>query len=623
MTASWGRHVMFGLLLILVLALTSACDDSIEGTSTMATGESAAVHATAGTIAFLSSQIPGQIHLLNANGSSNQVLTRNPYDFESEPVWSPDGRKIAFVSDRDGEREIWVMNADGRGRRQLTHNDADEHDPDWSPDGRQIAFERNDGLHDEEIYVVNTDGTGERQLTANETNDYSPSWSPDGRQIAFASDRGGGRSDIFVMKADGTGQRSLTRTRAGGDRPSWEPNGRRIVFECGAADLCMMSSTNGGGFRRLARGPAGEMLAPTWSKDGRKIAFVSASSQSRDFPYGDIYVMNANGEQQRRVTRDGISGNPSWSPGGAIAYDSSERGRSGYTDKSRVWAMKGDGKSKHTLTPTMSIYRGAPAWSPDGRTLALPTGSLIHLIDAGGTNPRRLTRGGAPSWSPDGRRIAFEDDGIWIIGADGKGRRHLKKRGDYPAWSPHGQRIAFTVDEAYGAGPLYVVNANGTGTRRLTARRVGWFDWSPDGRRIAFATWQDVAYGDAEIYVINADGSGERQLTDNDDVDIDPQWSPDGRRIAFVSDRDSSDSVLLKGEIYVMDTDGENQRRLTHNSVPDGSPAWSPDGRAIAFVGGSSDGAIVVINADGSGVQLIAQNAAAPTWQPAPGPMAP
>jgi Tol biopolymer transport system component len=619
MKASRAQQVLFGLLLILVPVLTSACDDSTSGTSTGTTGEAtSAVNASSGTIAFLSSQIPGQIHVVRADGGGDRVLTRSTFDLESQPDWSPDGRRVAFVSDRDGDLDIWVMNADGSARRQLTRNDTYEYDPDWSPDGRQIAFERNDGIHDEEIYVISADGTGERQLTSNDVNDYSPSWSPDGRQIAFASDRDGDRRDIYVMNADGTDQGSLTRTRAGGDRPDWEPNGERIVFECGDADLCVMSA-DGGGFRRLARSMAGQMLAPAWSKDGRTIAFVRAAFPIRDFPYGDIYVMNADGSMEQRLTRDGISGNPSWSPRDrTIAFDSSEQGRSGYTDKLRVWAMSGDGKSKRTLTPAMSMSVEAfPTWSPDGRTLALTTGSVIHLMDADGTNPRRLTRGSAPTWSPDGRRIAFEDDGIWIISADGKGRRQLRKRGVYPTWSPNGQRIAFTVDEAYGAGPLYVTNANGTGTRRLTARRVGWFCWSPDGRRIAFATWQDVD-GDAEIYVVNADGSGERQLTDNDDVDIDPQWSPDGRRIAFVSDRDSSDSVLLKGEIYVVDPDGENQQRLTRNSVDDRSPAWSPDGRTIAFVGGSSDGAIVVINVDRSGVQLVAQNASAPTWRRIP-----
>ena len=114
------------------------------------------------------------------------------------------GDRIAFISDRDGNHEIFVMNADGTEVRQLTDNDSEEGFPSWSPDGKQIAFvSYRDGEF--EIFVMNADGTEERQLTDNDSDSDStfPSWSPDGKRIAFSSDRYG-EDAIFVMNADGT-----------------------------------------------------------------------------------------------------------------------------------------------------------------------------------------------------------------------------------------------------------------------------------------------------------------------------------------------------------------------------------------------------------------------------------
>ena len=119
---------------------------------------------------------------------------------------SEDG-KIAFESDRDGDLEIFVMNADGTGVTQLTNNDADDWHPVWSPNGKQIAFQ-GDRDGDDEIFVMNADGTGGTQLTDHDADDWGPVWSPNGKQIAFQSDRYGD-DEIFVMDADGSNVVSL------------------------------------------------------------------------------------------------------------------------------------------------------------------------------------------------------------------------------------------------------------------------------------------------------------------------------------------------------------------------------------------------------------------------------
>ena len=115
---------------------------------------------------------------MNADGSGLRNLTPKPWAPDAAPAWSPDGRKIAFASERDGNSEVYVMNADGSGQRNLTRNPALDGDPAWSPDGRNIAF-RSTRDGNTEIYVMNADGSGQRNLSHNpKAFDGSLAWSP-------------------------------------------------------------------------------------------------------------------------------------------------------------------------------------------------------------------------------------------------------------------------------------------------------------------------------------------------------------------------------------------------------------------------------------------------------------
>ena len=127
---------------------------------------------------------------MNADGSGKRFLTR----YASLYAWSPDGRKIAFGTWRDGNEDIHVMNADGSGQRNLTRTrNLLNEGAVWSPDGRRIAFTRlssRDDTPNAEIYVMNADGSGQRRLTRNPWEDLTPAWSPDGRKIAFSGVQG-------------------------------------------------------------------------------------------------------------------------------------------------------------------------------------------------------------------------------------------------------------------------------------------------------------------------------------------------------------------------------------------------------------------------------------------------
>jgi Tol biopolymer transport system component len=143
---------------------------------------------------------------MNADGTKQTRLTVNSAD-DSHPVWSPDGTRIAFDSDRDRNSEIYVMNADGTKQTRLTNNGAPNFEPAWSPDSKKIAFSSGKMEGNIWIYKIDSDGTNETRLTNNKQ-DVSPWWSPDGKKLAFYSLQEGERVpyDLYTMDADGSNQ---------------------------------------------------------------------------------------------------------------------------------------------------------------------------------------------------------------------------------------------------------------------------------------------------------------------------------------------------------------------------------------------------------------------------------
>jgi TolB protein len=157
---------------------------------------------------------------MNADGSAQSNLAPSPSTNESGPAWSPDGRTILFTTDRDGNEEIYAMNADGSNPRNLTRhplNDGRDGGYAWSPDGRKILFATNrdrnrgrDGKVATELYVMNADGSGQRRLTRTSEWEFVHSWSPDGRRLVFGRFPSKPRWAFFVMNADGSGVRKVT-----------------------------------------------------------------------------------------------------------------------------------------------------------------------------------------------------------------------------------------------------------------------------------------------------------------------------------------------------------------------------------------------------------------------------
>lgn len=252
------------------------------------------------------------------------------------PAWSPDGRHIAFASDRNGSLDIYVMKADGSDVRRLTDDPLEEFDPSWSPDGRQIVFTSSRNASKPRnrrwwLSIMNADGSARSRLYQDSrqahVSDNSPSFSPDGRGFVFNSRRSG-LPDLYIMDADGS---SVTKP-LGRDR---------------------------------------DRRAPSWSPDGRRLAFTGSDRRG----YGDdaVYVLDLEGGRVERLSeRRSVYFEPAWSPDGEwIAYI-------GYADDgpalSHIYAVRPDGTGETILvraTPERFGQRlEAPAWSPDGTRIA-------------------------------------------------------------------------------------------------------------------------------------------------------------------------------------------------------------------------------------------------------------
>jgi Tol biopolymer transport system component len=257
------------------------------------------------------------IYSMNADGSNQKAVIPAPLPprrlpVYGNPVWSPDGSKIAFAvaPDYGREHEIYVMNADGSSIIRLTNNTVDDISPAWSPDGGMIAFVSSDESLGNGIYVMNVDGSNLARLTNTDRRGESPSWSPNGRSILFSAYDGVSR--IYIMDSNGENQRPLTNNQYWSNfSPRWSPNGNKITFSSsqhGLEEIYVMNS-DGSNEVRLTnnRNYDGQ---PTWSPDGNKIAFTS----NRDARF-EIYVMDIDSTNQTRLTYSGVpeyANVPSW-----------------------------------------------------------------------------------------------------------------------------------------------------------------------------------------------------------------------------------------------------------------------------------------------------------------------
>jgi Tol biopolymer transport system component len=237
-----------------------------------------------------------------------QLTTGNAVD--AEPVWSPDRSKVAFTSTRDGNVEIYVMDAGGDVTR-LTSNSAVDTSPAWSPDGSKLAFAstRTNGRFD--VYTMNPDGSGVQRLTINSAADTFPEWSPNGAKIAFSSARTG-NGDIYALNVATKAETRLTNSSGVDTGPAW--HGGQIAFSTNRHgllnfELYRRNDSPGGTEVRLTNDPRPD-VTPAWSPDGTQLAFASNRDGGANT---EIYTINADGTNpQRQSNHPGLDLFPDW-----------------------------------------------------------------------------------------------------------------------------------------------------------------------------------------------------------------------------------------------------------------------------------------------------------------------
>jgi TolB protein len=243
-----------------------------------------------------------------ARGAAAARLTTSPAD-DFAPSFSPDGRRIAFTSDRGGNYDVYTMNAAGRDLRRITTNPGKDAFPSWSPNGKRLAFASN-RTGDWELWTTNANGSGHLvQVTHRAGVDSLPAWSPDGTRLAFDAPRNR-HYQICVVPAGGGTITVLTSGTARNVQPAWSPDGSRIAFtsnRSGSFDIWTIAVASGT-LRRLTTGSDAE-IQPAWSPDGTRILFARKTAAGQT-----IAVMPAGGGAATVLT--GLRGNeiPHWQP---------------------------------------------------------------------------------------------------------------------------------------------------------------------------------------------------------------------------------------------------------------------------------------------------------------------
>lgn len=239
---------------------------------------------------------------------------------DSEMVeWSPENAALLFMSNKDGNAEIYFHSAQDSGWVNLSNNKTTDNWPVWSPDGQKIAFQRWNEARTIDVWVMNADGSNQTQLTDHPDHDYLPSWAPDGKRISFTSWRTETADEeraphIYIMNADGSDQRRLVseslNTSSGA---SWHPDGKRFVFTMKVDDNggdIFEADADGTNLHRLTEDTLYNGAA-TYSPDGSMIAYYADNGTT-----SNIMVMNADGTGKRNLTNSGQSWYPRWSPDG-------------------------------------------------------------------------------------------------------------------------------------------------------------------------------------------------------------------------------------------------------------------------------------------------------------------
>jgi TolB protein len=528
------------------------------------------------------------------------------------------------------------------------------------PPARKIAAVRVFGNAGQtELFISSSDGSDERALLASPDTDYDPVWAPDGSSIVFTSDRDGS-AELYRVKPDGSGLERLTTNPAYDDQAAFSPDAKQLVFvttRSGGHALLWTLDLATRRARPLTSGTGGD-FRPSWSRDGKWIAFSSVRGNGFPFSHGrwerlqlaDIYVIHPDGSGLKKITKSGdFCGSPKWMTDNRhlVAYCMTAEQT---LANRRPNPDPGNDTRLVSIDATTGISSDLPA-GPGAKINPSPLpendigyvrkdhagpGSGIYYT-SGKSGPRGDIR--AASWSPDGKYVVFHKRLATQLAPI---RKTFSSNANYelsllgtilPAFSPTGvEFVANTRAGQNNLGANLVVTNTATGSSKVIheekTRNVLAPQWSPSGDRIIFSVGEFPAFFDgfhklflksgdrvesgAHVAIVNADGTGYRELTGGAQNSAFPSFAPDGKRFVFRTfEKDGYGLRIMNLETKAVTT-------LT--TEYDNFPLWSPSGDLIMFsrlVDGAYE--VYTIKPDGTSVKRLTSthgNDAHMAWSP-------
>ena len=588
--------------------------------------------------------------------AGSTAAAQEPIQFARTPDISPDGKTVAFSYLGD----IWTVEAIGGVARPVTMHEAHDYAPVFSPDGRQLAFSSNrHGGYD--VFVVPVQGGKPKRLTFDSGADIVCGWTPDGRNVVFSSGRSAAfpaNPEMSTVPVDGGAEKKLNLFEA--KDAQFSQVGNKVAFVRGPGawnrrgyrgssnDDIYLANRDGTDTTRLTTFD-GQDGAPMFSPDGKKLYYVTENG-SKDKcanivcqeldglkPVGS--PRNMTNQTDDLIRRARISGNGEWivyEQGGDLWVVGTKSG----SVPPRKLAIEVHADDKSNTDKSMTYTRDATdyALSPDETHAVIVVHGQLFLtkVPAGG-KATRLTEhafaDAAPNWSPDGKRVIFTSDrggttDVYAVEADDSEHPEFTKAHKFkttqltkgegeeigPTYSPKGDRIAFIR-----RGQLWTMKPDGTEAKPLVDdKKVVDYDWSPDGKHVAFSR-VDGSFA-SEMYIVPTDASAKpKNVSRYATYNSDPSWSQTGGKLAFISQRqDSFNMHVLSLQKPVADgaakpdpNDIEWEDIHLRVTKPAAMPAYqwggiSADGSQVAFRS-RSDGQedLWVVNSSGGSLNRL------------------
>jgi eukaryotic-like serine/threonine-protein kinase len=560
---------------------------------------------TVGTWLFLAAQKEDQSELDWSKAKHIQLTDQSGTEFY--PTLSPDGRTFVYAAQKDGNYDLFEQRVEGRNARNLTADSAsDEKQPAYSPDGKFIAFrsERNPAG----IYLMEATGENVRHLC---DFGFHPAWSPNGRELVIS---GSGQDTPMVRNTVPSAlwiidiQTGARRFLVGGDamQPAWSPNGVRIAYwfmpaSGGRREIATISAS--GGEPVVIKSDATTSWNPVWSPDGKYLYY--ASDRGGNMNFWRVLI-----DEKTGATLDepeAVSMPAKYNRHLSFSKDGQRLVYVQTAFQSNIQAVDFNSKAMTVQGKPFWITRGdreiiRPVLSPDNQRFVLRLSRRfqedIAVINRDGSNLSDITNDKYfdryPRWSPDNQQIAFTSDRtgryeVWTVNADGSNLRQITfgegGNASFPLWSPDGSKLIFYRD-----GASFIIDLTKAGNQQTLQKLpalekpdvqfVAW-DWSPDSKRLVGT----LSGSDDGIAVFSFETSQFEKIADA--VSSIPVWHPNSRHFIYATEN----------KIIFLDAQTKTSRAVLANELEQiRNPFVSADGRLLYYTVSSSESDVWLVN---------------------------